>query len=84
MDLLTENRPETCATLGLDCGTCIHQSARSVAGICHGLGSASVQQIFFQLYPSIGCSPMAQAFELAYQAASSPEIPLLALASAAA
>ncbi len=66
MDQFAEHRPETCSTLGLDCGTCIHGAANSIARICHGLESAGVQQIFFQLYPSPGCQPMAQAFELAY------------------
>ena len=82
MDLLSEHRPETCSTLGLDCGTCIHGTAASIAKICQGLESHGVQQIFIQLYPSPGCQPMAHAFELAYREVS--EKPRLSFASAAA
>ena len=84
MDLLSEHRPETCSTLGLDCGTCIHGAANSIARICHGLESAGVQQIFFQLYPSSGCKPMAQAFELAYYESLTAQRPRVSFASAAA
>ena len=84
MDLLAENRPESCSNLGLDCGTCIHGAAASIAKICHGLESGGVQQIFFQLYPSPGCQPMAEAFELAYRECSIAEKPRLSYASAAA
>ena len=83
MDLTTENRPETCSALGLDCGACIHQAAASVARICQGLEPHGVQQIFLQLYPSQGCQPMAQAFELAYRECLA-ERPRLSFASAAA
>jgi len=84
MDLWTENRPETCSTLGLDCGSCIHAAAASTARICHDLPSRGIQQIFIQLYPSPGCRPMAEAFELAYREASIPQKPRLAVATAAA
>ncbi|HUJ49426.1 MAG TPA: hypothetical protein VLW25_04485 [Bryobacteraceae bacterium] len=84
MDLLPENSPESCSNIGLDCGTCIHRSAASVAAICGGLESAGLQQIFFQLYPAPGCHAMAQAFALAYQESSVAQKPVLAFASAAA
>ena len=84
MDLLAnENWPETCSTLGLDCGTCTRKAASSVARICGGLDPQGLKQIFFQLYSSPGCRPMAQAFELAYQEATAP-MELAALAAAAA
>ena len=84
MDLwLTENRPETCAALGLDCGTCMRKSAASVACICTGLESQGIQQLFLQLYPSIGCRPMASAFELAYRESSGVAMPVLASVAAA-
>ena len=68
MDLLAgENRPETCAMLGLDCRICIHKVATSVARICAGLAPSGAQDLFFQLFPSPGCSPMASAFESAYR-----------------
>ena len=80
-----ENRPETCSTLGLDCLTCMRQAASSVASICGGLDPKGLRQIFFELYPSPGCRPMAQAFELAYQDATAPAaIPVLVIAAAAA
>jgi len=67
MDLLADHSPEMCSQIGLDCGSCIHRAAASVANICHGMQPPAVQQIFFQLYTSPGCHPMAQAFGLAYQ-----------------
>ena len=83
MDLLAnENWPESCSTLGLDCGTCTRKAASSVASICGGLASQGVRQIFFELYSSPGCHPMAQAFEIAYQeAAATKLIPVLATAA---
>lgn len=84
MDQSTEYRPETCSALGLDCGTCIHGAAASIGKICHALDSRGVQQIFIQLYPSPGCQPMAQAFELAYQESMSAHRPRVSFASAAA
>jgi hypothetical protein len=84
MDLFAnENCPESCSTLGLDCDTCTRKAASSVASICGGLDPRGLKQVFFQLYASPGCRPMAQAFELAYQQATAP-IELAALATAAA
>ena len=84
MDQFTEHQPETCSALGLDCGTCIHGAAASIAKICQALDSRGVQQIFIQLYPSSGCQPMAQAFELAYQELTTVQRPRVSFASAAA
>ena len=84
MDLLPENSPEICSNIGLDCGTCVHRSASSVAAICRGLDPAGQEQIFFQLYPSPGCHAMAPIFALAYQECSPAEEPARAFASAAA
>ncbi len=81
MDLF-ENSPESCSNIGLDCGTCIHRSAASVAAICRNLDTAGLNQIFVQLYPAPGCCAMSQAFALAYQEACAVQ-PSLALASAA-
>jgi hypothetical protein len=83
MDLLIENSPETCLSLGLDCGTCIHQAAATVARISR-LEPHGVQQIFFQLYPSPGCRPMAHAFELAYRESSNTHMTVVKFTSAAA
>ena len=81
--LAIENWPETCSALGLDCGSCTRKAALSVATICGGLDPQGLKQIFFQLYSSPGCRPMAQAFELAYQEATVP-VEIVALATAAA
>jgi hypothetical protein len=85
MDLFAETNPESCSQVGLDCGSCIHRSAANVAAICHGLAPSAVQQVFFQLFSSPGCHPMAHAFTLAYQESSvSQKQRVLAFASAAA
>jgi hypothetical protein len=81
--LAMENWPESCSALGLDCGSCTRKAASSVASICGGLDSTGLKQIFFQLYSSPGCHPMATAFESAYQDATTP-VTLIALANAAA
>jgi len=83
MDLLIENNPETCSSLGLDCGTCIHQAAVTVAKISR-LEPDGIQQVFFQLYPSLGCRPMVQAFELAYRESSNTHMTVVKFTSAAA
>lgn len=85
MDLLTtDHRPETCSTLGLDCSSCMRKAAASVAQICTGMDTHAVQQVFLQLYPSMGCRPMASTFESVYREFSAPVKPLLAVATAAA
>ena len=81
---LTENRPETCLSLGLDCATCMRKTASSVARICTGLESHGIQQLFLQLYPSLGCQPMAPAFEMAYRESAGLAKPVLTAAAAAA
>ena len=84
MDLVTENRPETCSSLGLDCGTCIQRSASTAAAICPDLQPAGVHRIFFQLYPSPGCHPMAHAFMRAYDDAGDAVKPMVVAARATA
>ena len=85
MDLLAnENWPESCSTLGLDCGTCTRKAASSVASICGGLDPQGIKQIFFQLYPSPGCRPMAHAFEMAYRESSNTQKTVIKFTTAAA
>jgi hypothetical protein len=84
MDLVTENRPETCSNLGLDCGTCIQRCASTTAAICPDLEPAGVHRMFFQLYPSPGCHAMAHAFMRAYQDADAPSKPMVIAARASA
>ena len=52
--------------VGLDCRTCIQRSAASTANVCAGLTPAGILQVFAQLYPSEGCSPMATHFAAVY------------------
>jgi len=82
--LLTDNRPETCLALGLDCATCVRKSAASIVRICHGIESHDTQGIFLQLYPSAGCRPMASAFELACREFLNAAKPALVTVTAAA
>ena len=85
MDLLViENGPKTCLNVGLDCGTCMRKAASSVAAICDGLNSQGLIRIFFGMYPSQACHPMAPVFESAYREATTCECePVLASAAAA-
>jgi hypothetical protein len=84
MDFLTENRPETCASLGLECGACIQRCAATTAVICPELDVPGVHRMFFQLYPSPGCHAMAHSFLRAYNAATTPAKPMAVAVSAAA
>ena len=52
--------------VGLDCRTCIQRAATSTAKVCAGLTPTGVHEVFFQLYPSQGCSPMATQFAAVY------------------
>ena len=87
MDLLwDDNRPETCLSLGLDCRTCVHKSAATVASVTPGLGMAGAHQMFFHIFSSPGCAPMAIAFAQSYvdaEAASRRTTPALAIVAAA-
>src|ERR1700677_3854932 len=80
MDLVTENQPETCSNLGLDCGTCIQRCASTTAAICPDLQPAGVHRIFFQLYSSPACHVMAHAFMRAYDDAVTPPKPMVVVA----
>jgi len=77
MDLFTENRPETCAGLGLDCGTCVQRSAATTASICQDLQPYGAHKVFLQLYTSPACHPMAEAFVRAYHEAMTPSMPVM-------
>jgi hypothetical protein len=84
MDFLTENRPETCSSLGLECGACIQRCAATTAAICPALDHSAVHRMFFQLYPSPGCHNMAHAFMRAYDGVTAPSKPVAMAISAAA
>lgn len=76
MDFAMEYQPETCSNLGLDCDSCIRRCASTTAAICPDLQPAGAHRMFFQLYPSAGCHPMAHAFLRAYQEAITPSKPM--------
>jgi hypothetical protein len=82
MDFATENRPETCSAIGLDCGNCIQRCASTTAAICPDLSATGAHRMFFQLYPSPGCHGMALAFQRAYADALSPTRTMVAVAAA--
>lgn len=84
MDLWSENSPEACAAVGLDCGTCIHRAAANLAHICPGVEPGSLQQLFVQLYQSPACQVHMYAFERAYLEAANPQPALFTTATAAA
>lgn len=84
MDLWSENNPEACAAVGLDCGTCIHQAADRMAQICPGIAPAQLQRVFFQLFQSAACHPMAEAFTAAYRESAAPQPRVISIATAAA
>jgi hypothetical protein len=77
MELFAENRPETCAGLGLDCGTCVQRCASTTAAVCQELQPSGAHRVFRQLYPSPACHPMAEAFVRAYLDAVAPSMPVM-------
>ena len=66
---LDENRPHSCHAVGLECQSCVERSAQSVAALCHGLGEAAAERIFFQIFGDPACARMSAQFALAYVAA---------------
>lgn len=83
MDLFTDNRPETCANVDLDCDSCVQRCAATTASICGGLLPSGAHKVFFQLYPSSACHPMAESFVRAYQDAVTPAKPIPVMTRAA-
>jgi len=77
MDLFTENQPESCARVGLDCDGCVQRSASTTATVCQDLLPSGAHRVFFQLYSSPACHPMAEAFVAAYQDAVTPSMPVM-------
>jgi hypothetical protein len=84
MDLFTENQPESCASVGLDCASCIQRNASTTATVCQDLLPSGAYRVFFQLYSSPACHPMAEAFVAAYQDAMTPSMPVMRPARASA
>jgi len=77
MDLFTENQPDFCSSVGLDCESCVKRCASTTATVCPELLPSGAYRVFFQLYSSPGCRPMAEAFVAAYQDAVMPTMPVM-------
>jgi hypothetical protein len=84
MDLFTENQPESCASVVLDCRSCVQRNASTTATVCQDLLPSGAYRVFFQLYSSPGCRPMAETFVAAYQDAVAPSMPVMRPARVAA
>ena len=63
----TEPRPMCCARVGLDCETCVRQSARKVALLCTHLGEDQQTGVFFQLYRDRVCRTNVKRFRREYE-----------------
>ena len=56
------NYPSVCFDLGMDCISCVQETARESAKVCPGLKGKAIGQIFVLLYPKTACAPMHQQF----------------------
>lgn len=56
------NYPSVCFDLGMDCISCVRETARESAKVCPGLKGKAIGQIFVLLYPKAACAPMHQQF----------------------
>ena len=56
------NYPSVCFDLGMDCISCVRETARESAKVCPGLKGKAIGQIFVLLYPQAACAPMHQQF----------------------
>ena len=83
MDLFNEIGPEFCASVGLDCASCVARCAANTAAVCKTLQPYGAERVFFQLYPSAACHRMAPAFVEAYQDAVAPSLPMMTMTRAA-
>jgi hypothetical protein len=84
--LMTENRPQSCSEVGLNCRDCVAESARQVAEVCRGLRGGMIGQLFVQIYADPACAPMHGHFAACYREASGEGMrkgPLRAVAAAA-
>jgi hypothetical protein len=76
MDLAPgDSYPALCNSVGLDCETCVADSATQLASVCKGLRGPMVTQLFVQIYRQPGCSRMAQQFAENYRQAAVREMP---------
>ena len=62
-------KPQGCYAVGLECRSCVRNSAANLAEICLDLSVEAVRDSFFKVYPDQACLPMARTFVRAYRAA---------------
>lgn len=60
-------KPGSCRRAGLDCETCIGQTARGVAALCRSLSEAQQRDAFRRLYPDPCCQLVLADFLTAYR-----------------
>jgi len=58
--------PGLCFEVGLDCDSCVRDSALETAKACPGLRGKAIGQLFVLLYPNSACAPMHQRFTEEY------------------
>lgn len=63
---VTETRPMCCVHVGLDCQTCVRQSARKVAVLCAHLSEDQQKGVFLKLYPDRVCHVNTKRFQKEY------------------
>jgi hypothetical protein len=84
-EIISETEPETCRSVGLDCGTCTKRTASELAALCPGLNASALESSFFRMYPSSACASMMPVFASVYFAMTEPAVEsILRLAAAAA
>ena len=84
-DEMTDSKPGSCLSVGLDCSSCASRRAVDVAALCSNLGPSALESTFFRMYPDPACAPMVPQFAASYYQATAPApLTLLRLASATA
>ena len=58
--------PELCLEVGLDCHTCVRETAKESVKVCPGLTGKAIGQLFVLLYPKSACSSMHHQFTNEY------------------
>ncbi len=62
-----------CREAGMNCRECVAAAAVHIAAITADLNSSLVRQMFFLIYPSPACAPMASEFVQIVNAKARPE-----------
>jgi hypothetical protein len=61
--------PALCLEVGLDCETCVRETATEAAKVCPGLKGKAIGQLFVLLYPNAACASAHHLFAHQYQSA---------------